>query len=719
MPITEMKAAHRLLAEYRYDLRPVQQGYTDRTLYIDLSDNRIESKAVSPMMKEKFVGGRGYGMWYLWNAANADTKWDDPENEIIISSGPIGGTTQYPGSGKSLVVTLSPITNIPIDSNVGGYFGPFLKFSGWDALEIQGKAERDVIVYIDGDSGLVRIDEAPKEAIDGHLVGEQLTEMSAETEADKKNISVVAAGSAADHSYMGMLNFTFYDPRRKSVRMKQAGRGGIGTVFRNKKIKALVIKFSRLRGDSNQPADLGKIQKAGVTIHREIYDFDDMQNRMRRTGTTYLVEIMDKFDLLPIHNFQYGQHPDAHKISAEGVWNHSFNQGPCDGCWYGCTLACAKVIEGWELKTGPYKGSKVIIDGPEYETIAGVGSNCGIFDPDFIAECNFYCDTYGIDTISFGTTMAFVMECFERGIITREMTGGMDLSFGNATSSMEALHQMSRGEGFGKIVGLGVRRITKWLVDEHGADEQFLRDIGMQNKGLEFSQYMCKESLAQQGGYCLTNKGPQHDEAWLIFDDMVKNLMPTFEDKAEALYFFPLFRTWFGLVGLCKLPWNDIKPADNDQTVNPALIIEHIQNSLDVYNGVTGQSIDLDQLVEQSARVYNLQRIFNLKLGYGGRANDLPPYRAVGPVTKEEYLSRQERYDTQLQELWSVDISGKSTEEKMALLRQFREDNYQKLCDAVYSRRGWTSEGIPTVETLKKLGIDFPDLVKVVETHQA
>ncbi len=718
MKIQEMKAAHRLLKEFRYDLRPVERGYTDQTLYINLTDNRIEAKPVPAEMKEKFVGGRGYGMWYLWNAIGAETKWNYPENEIIISSGPIGGTTQYPGSGKSLVVTLSPITDVPIDSNVGGYFGPFLKFSGWDALEVQGKAEKDVIVYIDGDAGVVRIDEAPAEAVDSHVLGEQLTEMYAETEADKKNISVVSAGTAAEHSYIGLLNFTFYDPRRKAIRMKQAGRGGIGTVFRDKHIKALVIKFSSVKGNSNHPADLAKIQQAGVSIHREIHDYDDVQNQMRRTGTTYLVEIMDKFDLLPVHNFKYGAHPDSINISASKVWKQSFNQGPCDGCWYGCTLACAKVIEGWELKTGPYKGNTVVIDGPEYETIAGVGSNCGIFDPNYVAECNFYCDTYGIDTISFGTTMAFIMECYELGLITKEMTGGLELHFGNADAAMETLHRMSRGEGFGKIAGFGVRRIKRWLVEEHGADPAFLEDIGMECKGLEFSQYMPKESLAQQGGYGLTNKGPQHDEAWLIFDDMVKNLMPTFDDKAEALYFFPIFRTWFGLVGLCKLPWNDIKPVDNDQTVNPALIIEHIQNSLDVYNGVTGQSINLDQLIEQSARVYNLQRIFNLKRGYGRRIHDRIPYRAMGPVTKDEYESRQERYDQQLQQLWGVDLTGKTTEEKMALLRQVREQNYQKLCDAVYKRRGWTTDGVPTVETLQKLGIAYPDLVATIEPYQ-
>jgi Aldehyde:ferredoxin oxidoreductase len=146
------------------------------------------------------------------------------------------------------------------------------------------------------------------------------------------------------------------------------------------------------------------------------------------------------------------------------------------------------------------------------------------------------------------------MECFESGQITLDHTGGMDLSFGNRFNALELVHQMAQGKGFGTIVGKGVRRMKEIFVRDFGADPDFLQDIGMESKGLEFSEYMTKESLAQQGGYGLALKGPQHDEAWLIFLDMVHNFMPTFENKAEALHWFPMLRTWFGLCGLCKLP---------------------------------------------------------------------------------------------------------------------------------------------------------------------
>ena len=215
----------------------------------------------------------------------------------------------------------------------------------------------------------------------------------------------------------------------------------------------------------------------------------------------------------------------------------------------------------------------------------------------------------------------------------------------------------------------------------------------------------------------MTNKGPQHDEAWLIFMDMVNNHIPTFENKAEALHYFPMFRTWFGLMGLCKLPWNDVEPADNAQTDEPAKVPEHVDNYLTIYKAVTGKTIDKFSMITQSERVYNFQRVFNIRRGFGLRANDAQPYRACGPVTAEEYESRQERYDKQLKEQVGFDPEGKTTLEKMAVMRAYREDRYEQLLDAVYKRRGWTKNGVPTVEHLKEIGMDLPEVIEVVKKH--
>ncbi len=706
----------RILAEYNYTLAPIVKGYNRRTLYINVGTGEIKEKPVSDMMIDKFCGGKGFDLYLMWHGIKATTKWDDPENEICIAFGPLCGNTSYPGSGKSIVTTISPLTGIPIDSNVGGHFGPYTKFSGFDALELQGIAEEEVIVFIDGDKGTVQIMSAPDAEINSHILAENLIKEFADSPDKHQNVSVVSTGEAANHTLITCLNFSFWDKRRKVARLKQAGRGGIGTVFRNKKVKALVVKYSGLKVDTNDPVDLPTLQKTGLKLHKEIEAGDDSQCRMRQVGTAHLMEIMNDYDLLPIKNFKYGQMPEAIGLHSR-EFTKLFTQGMADGCWYGCSLSCCKAVDGFKPRSGPYKGQSVSVDGPEYETAAGCGSNICIWDPKDVVEINFYCDTYGVDTISFGTSVAFAMECFENGILNLERTGGLDLTWGNADSALELLHQMARGEGFGLIVGQGTRRMKQIFAEEYGADPEFLHDIGMEAKGLEYSQYMSKESLAQQGGYTLALKGPQHDEAWLIFMDMVNNHIPTFKDKAEALHYFPMFRTWFGLQGLCKLPWNDIEPADNATTDEPAKVPEHVQNYVDIYKAVTGKPMDKYELIRQSERVYTFQKIFCLRMGGGKRIDDIPPYRAVGPVTEEEYLSRIERYDTLMKDKIGIDPTGKTTAEKMEITRKYREDQYQQLVDAVYERKGWTKAGVPTLEFLKEIGMDLPELVEVVKQH--
>lgn len=720
--LSKMKDAHVVLNQITYEKAPLFHGYTDKFLNIDFTTSEINISDVKPKVKQNFIGGKGYSLRYLWDAVTPETCWDSPENAITMSTGPIGGITQYAGTGKMLVCSISPLTDIPIDSNVGGYYGPFLKYSGFDGLCLTGKAQKDVIMVIDGDKCTISIEEAPLEHLDAHILGEELTYMYAENEKDRKNVAVVCAGSAAEYSNIGMLNFTFYDPNRGVVRLKQAGRGGLGRVFRDKRIKALVCKYSKgVKANTNVPYDISILNNVGKKYHKEMHDLDDLQNGMRKVGTANILEVMDAYDILPTNNFKFGKHPRIDRFQSKVFIEKYLTQGAADGCWYGCSMACAKAADHFKLKTGPYKGHKVCVDGPEYENGAGLGPNCGIDDPEAILELNFYCDTYGLDAISYGTMTAFIMECYEAGILNDEITDGLDLKFGNWEAALELMHKIARNEGFGKIAGQGVHKMKDIFAKQYGGDPNFLLDIGMEQKGLEYSEYNSKESLAQKGGYGLTNKGPQHDEAWLIFMDQVNNQIPTFEDKAEALYYFPMFRTWFGLLGLCKLPWNDIVPADNNKTAEPGKVPEHVQNYLDLFYGVTGEKLDIEGMLRMSEKVYQFQRIFNIRMGKGLRKNDAIPYRSSGPVTEEEYLSRQDRYDKQLTE--EAGFSKEAVEtmsllEKIAETRKYRESEYEKLIDAVYFRRGWTPDGVPTLERLKSLDMDLPELLEIVSPRQ-
>ncbi|MDD4257208.1 MAG: aldehyde ferredoxin oxidoreductase C-terminal domain-containing protein [Bacteroidales bacterium] len=718
MDIKNTKASRKVLAKIPYVWKPLDKGYSDQSLYVNVTTLTTEVRPVDPGVKELFVGGKGYGLRMLWDAVTPETKWYHPENEIVISGGPVCGITQYSGTGKSICVALSPVTDRVVDSNVGGHFGPHLKFAGFDAFELQGIAREEVIIYINGVDHEIEFFAPPCGLhVDSHLLAEELHEMFSDDEKDKINVSVVSAGLAADHSLIGMLNFSFYDPKRRKIRLKQAGRGGIGTLLRQKNVRAIVAKIPKVSGNLNNVVDLPAIMERGKRFNKEMRDLDDIQCQMRKVGTAHLMGVMEKYDILPVMNYKFGDHKDCPKIEKD-VWISYFTQNVPDGCWTGCTMMCAKGVDDFELRTGPYKGTKVIVDGPEYETAAALGSNMGVFDPRDIIEQNFYCDTYGICTISWGNIMGFIMECWENGILNAERTGGLDFTWGNADHALECMHQCARGEGFGLIAGLGVKKMKEMFIEKGWGDPGFLKDIAMENKGMEYSMYISKESLAQQGGYAMTNKGPQHDEAWLIFMDMVNNAIPTFENKAEALHYFPMFRTWFGLAGFCKLCWNDVEPADNATTDEPAKVPEHVDNYVTVFNAVTGRNLDKHELVKMSERVYNFQRIFNIRMGYGLREHDAQPYRAAGPVTAEEYLSREERYDKQLREDVGVDPSKMTLDERRAALRKFREKRYENLLDAVYTRRGWNLNGVPKTDFLKEIHMDLPELIQVVTPLQ-
>ncbi len=719
-----MNLEFKYLNSLNYGEIEIKRGATDRVLSVDLSKNEPSIYPVPPEIKEIFSGGKGYCFWALWNSVSKDTKWDDPENALCIASGSLSGTA-YPGSGKSIVTTISPLTGVPIDSNVGGHFGPYLKFAGFDMLEIRGKSESgNAIILIDAVWNKVVLLEPyfvlPENAYE---LATFLTERFGSL--PNYRTSVVCTGPGAKHALMGCLNFSWYDQHRKRVRFKQAGRGGTGTVFADKGVKAIVVRCdaSQIGAGRNNPADPKGLLEAARRHNDEIKEEDSKQNQMAIVGTTHLTSIMgaEELNLLPVKNFQFGSHPEVEKLSGE-VFGEMFDKG-FDGCWRGCTLSCAHGIKNFVPETGPDAGKEVFVDGPEYETVAGCGSNLGIFDPHTVAEINYYCDVYGIDTISFGNSVGFVMECFERGLISSAHIGGMDLSFGNKESVLRLVHQMAEGKGFGRIVGHGVRIMKTRLFQAFGADPKLMNDIGMESKGLEFSFYITKESLAQQGGYGLACKGSQHDEAWLIFEDMVRKNLPTFEDKAEALWWFPLWRTWFSLMGLCKLPWNDVVPPDNVENPQQPLtaanarakIPKHVQWFADYYNTMTGKNLTPDDLILMSERVYTFQRIFNLRMGKGTREHDGIPYRAMGPVLPEEYEARKEYYDKILVENHSIDIAPKTMEEKIAILRKFREEAYEQLKDAVYKRRGWTNDGIPTIETVKRLGIDFREVMELLQ----
>ncbi|MDB9822161.1 aldehyde:ferredoxin oxidoreductase [Deltaproteobacteria bacterium] len=716
----------KLIKSEQYEPTPVKGGYTDNILQVDLGSKTFSTMRLSVDFKEKYIGGRGYALKLMWDLTSGETRYDSPENILVMASGPLCGDPKFPGSGKFIVGTISPLTDTFIDSNIGGHFAPLLKLCGFDALLISGVSKEEVVLIIDGDEGIIKIAEA--NAYDdgtdagGISYGESLLKELNNNKFDE-NIAAVTAGIGACNARFGIINSLFYDKRRKRIRAKQAGRGGTGTVMRYKGLKAVIVRSSLSRIKGNNPSDKEGVKRAGASLKKVISQMDPQQLNLDAWGTTVLVEYMNKFHILPVNNYQYGQHPDAEKAFANIFLDRYFSKKLPDGCYPGCNLACAKGAEDVILTRGPQKGQKVGIDGPEYETIAAV-TCMGIFDPHFIMEYSWYCDEFGLDTISMGVTTSFLMECVQRGYLTKEEIG-YDLNWGDLEAVERILSETALGKGFGRVCGQGVLRAKKWVAEQYvkrtGSVYQEtmneLNKFGMEIKGLEFSMYITKESLAQQGGYGFALKGPQHDEAWLIFIDQVYNEIPTFKTKAAALKWFPLIRTWFNAVGLCKLPWIDVRHPEAVNTENPAQNQPTLEYYAQYLNSTTGSKKTIKDILKDSERLQLLQKLINLRHGKGTRSSDQIPLRAMGPVFMNEYKARSDYYDSWLKEQTGEGELPKDQKERHHYLMELRQQAYQRLCDVVYQEKGYTSEAVPLPETVERFRLMDDQALALLEKY--
>ncbi|MBW2610560.1 MAG: aldehyde:ferredoxin oxidoreductase [Deltaproteobacteria bacterium] len=703
-----------IIKSIEYKSTSVKEGYTDCILQVDLDSNTISILKLPHNFKEKYIGGRGYALKLVWDGTSGETRYDSPENILVMASGPLCGDPRFPGSGKFIVGTISPLTDTFIDSNIGGHFAPLLKLCGFDALAVSGISKEDVILVVDADEGTISIAKAPSygDEIDsgGVSYGESLLKELNNGEFNE-NIAAVTAGIGSCNTRFGIINSLFYDKRRERIRAKQAGRGGTGTVMRYKGLKSVIVRSNLSRVKANNPQDKGRVKQAGSSLKKVVSKMDPQQLNLAGWGTTGLVEYMDKFHILPVNNFQYGQHRDAEAVFAQIFLDRYFSKKWPDGCYLGCNLACAKGAEKVTLTRGSQSGRQVGIDGPEYETIGAV-TCMGVFDPHFIMEYNWYCDEYGLDTISMGVTTGFLMECVQRGYLSIDEIG-YDLTWGNLEAADRILHETARGEGFGKVCGQGVSRAKRWVAERYAKKSgsvyenvmEELNKFGMEVKGLEFSMYITKESLAQQGGYGFALKGPQHDEAWLIFIDQVHNEIPTFEMKAAALKWFPLIRTWFNAVGLCKLPWIDVRHPEAAKTDNPAQNQPTLEYYVQYLNSTVGCNKTIQDVLDDSERLQLLQKLINLRQGKGTRSNDQVPLRAMGPAYFNEYEARADYYADWLKEQIGKDEIPEDLEERHRMIMDLRQEAYQRLCDVVYEKKGYTSEAVPLPETLEKFGL--------------
>ena len=705
-----------------YPGREISRGYTNRILAIDLAKNDITTPDLDGGVRDYFTGGRSLGLYLLHRAITPDTLAIDPANPLILANGPLGGIPQFPGTAKAMAVSLSPLTGVTGVSNFGGYFGAYLKYAGFDALQVTGRADRETMIVINGFTREITVEDAPHDDevfdLERHIA-ERFTAAGYE----KRNIAVMSTGTGAKSTLYGCINSHYFDVTKpakdggKGVwRTKQAGRTGIGSVMRGKNILAIVVLADYPHGENPYgAADWDKVRDAGRRLHAIVKEIDPQQLKMARKGSAGLITFMskDEYQSLPVNNFQGGSDPRAHQICGKHYAEHLFEHRGMDGCFPGCNLQCTK--GGWvTLVSGTHKGEKVWVDGPEYETAAGFGSNLGIWSAEFIMEANWHCDNYAYDTISAATIMAFLMECTQRGFLVAEDGEGLALTWGDEASALTFLHQLAHGEtAMARVAGQGMQATAEWVADRYQArtgidPREELALFAMQTKGLPFSFYRTHRSLSMQGSYAAASDiGAHHAAAWLIKADLL-GAFPTFQDKARALMTYPRVRLGNDNLGVCKLPWVDVfnpesaKRTGEDVYINPASQDIYA----DFYNGMLGTDLNWEQIFARTDRDINLQRVMNvMKYGADTAKQDWIPERAIGP-TEDTLYEREGAYnDAEVERVTGQSVAGLATAEKRRLLMENRKSELRRLIAVYYAERGWNANGIPRTATLKELGL--------------
>jgi len=709
----------------KYTKTPLSHGYANQILTIDLGTGKINPEPLDPQIRDFFIGGRGLGLYLLHKKVNAKTNASDAENPLIFSPGPLGGIPQFPGTSKCMTISLSPLTHIPGVSNFGGHFGAYLKYAGFDALEITGIAEKNTMIVIDGFKGDVSIMKVP--AIDQVFDLEKaIVDQFLKAGHEKKDIVFLTTGIGAANTTYGCINSHYYDAAKPVdgakglFRTKQAGRTGLGTVMLHKNIRAIVVLAGYPRGENPYgAADWEKVKQSGIKLHKIVKEVDPQSLKMSRKGSAGLISFMNKEDYqsLPVNNYQYGSHPQAEQICGKTYAERLFDHRGMDGCFPGCNLRCTK--GGWvTLASGERKGQKVWVDGPEYETAAGFGSNLGIWSPEFIMEANWHCDNYGIDTITTAVIMAFLMECYQREYLVKEDTDGFVLTWGDEKAALSFIHQIARQETqLAKVAGLGMIKLIDWIAAKYETrtgkpnPKKEIEQFAMHTKGLPFSLYRTHRSLSMQASYAAASDiGAHHAAAWLIKVDLL-GAFTTLHDRAKALITYPRVRLGNDNLGLCKLPWVDVFNPDSVNRKNTDIYINPASQEIyaDFYNGMLGTNMTWEKIFEQTDRDINLQRVMNVIVFQKATGeHDWIPDRAIGPTDDRLYETEKVYNDQQLSIILSkplAEIQKMKTAEKRKILMKHRKEKLRKLIDVYYAQRSWSATGIPKVETLKQIGL--------------
>jgi aldehyde:ferredoxin oxidoreductase len=621
-------------------------GYTGTILRIDLSEKTATREPLPLEVARDYLGGAGIGIKYLYDEVPATTEALAPENKLIFAGGPFTGTS-IPCASRMAVTAKSPLTGAVGMALSGGHFPAELKLAGYDALIIEGRAENPVWLAIK--DGEVRFRSAEK------LWGTQSSDCQAfiKDALHDQNARVACIGPAGEN----LSRIACIMNERRA-----AGRKGLGAVMGSKNLKAIAV-----RGTGQVAiADEGAYKAARDDMRRQMRESPVLYEHFAKVGTPMVVDLTIGLGIFAAKNWSAtGEFEPFDGLGVETQQKQSIGRNPC----FQCPVACSQVKVA---KTGRYQG--ILSEGPEFESVYSLGGATGVESIDAVIAADRLCDELGLDTMSAGVAVGFAMELAERGILSSEEAGGLDLSWGNDETMLELLRQMAFREGLGDLLSEGTKRAAEKIGG--GAE-----DYAMHVKGLELPAYDVRGAKAHGLSYATAYTGADHCRGY-AFQEIFGIPVPFEVDR------FSLERKG----ELTK--WNqDVRTATTDCPTMCAFLLDTSmpatapENTAALLKAVSGLELSAEEVMRVGERVNNLARAFNIQAGFT-RADDTLPKRLrdeplKGGASKGQHIPQED-----------LDI----------------------MLDEYYAARGWTPQGVPTPEKLAELNLaGVSDQLAVIE----
>ena len=628
-------------------------GYADTILRVDLSHETVRREPLPDSLVKNFIGGRGFVAKMLYDEIPRGIGPYDPENMLIVATGPLTGHF-LPASGKTHFGTKSPATGGYADSNMGGHFGPHLKYAGYDVLVITGRADDPSYLFIDDDT--VEIRPAAEYWGQGSMTAEKNFKDQL-----GDDFQVMTIGPAGENRVRyACISHDFG---------RQAGRTGVGAVMGSKNLKAIAVRGTQ----SISVADLQKAYAKGKEAYQKVMAKPGFEG-WTPEGTAGITNWTNEVGVFPTRNFQTSHAGHYKNINGKAILDRI--KITDKGC-FGCPTPCGKYG-----RTKTSAGS-AYVEGPEFETIALFGGNCVLKTIEEVAYANYVCDELGIDTISAGVVLGWAIECFQKGILSRDDIG-RNIDFSDLDSIVYLLNVIAKREGIGDLLAEGVKRAAE---KTGGGSERF----AIQVKGLEWSGYECRNAPSMMLAYLTADVGAHHNRAWVLGHDIagawtnVHDLIASeteieaqpkavvSERSAEYVIASQHKRSLFDVLGNCRLQMMELGFEE--------------KHYAELYSLITGVTKTWADLLKISERIWHLTRAFSVREIDGfGRHLDMPPARltedpiADGP-NQGHFISK---------------------------------DDIHHLLSWYYTARGWNENGVPTKQTLLSVGLQ-----DVVEDFEA